>query len=499
MEDKDIIKFGNKEFKSSLYQKEIFTEIEQGCNNMVITAAAGSAKTTTIENCLRFIPKDKKCLFLAFNRSTVGKLKEEIETSLSNVKIMTFHGLGFRLLSESNVIASNGDIIDDYKYINFVKNNILELSSTYESLSKLDKIQYIDNINKLINYSRYYISMTIKEIGRTAQKYGIIPIDDEYSVVRKVLIWGKNSLEKIDHTDMIWLPNVLNLEPKFLKFDFIFIDEAQDTTMAHQSMVDKCFKRSARFIAVGDIRQQINVWCGATEQAIEEYKKRPNTKQISLPISYRCPKAIVNKAKQFASNIEAATDAIEGEIRYDVSYNDAKEGDLILCRVISKLVETYLNLLRNNKKAYLKGSEEVKEKCINYINASQSKLIDYNCITKDGLLPTLYNMFFEKKNKIMAEFNLEEEETIYHSDLVEMYDCIEVIKTMAEGLTTVEELLEKFNVIFNNGNTDGIQLSTIHKAKGLEADNVFILAHKYDRIKFCFLTLIAVNLPLIYR
>ena len=85
-------------------------------------------------------------------------------------------------------------------------------------------------------------------------------------MVRKVLIWGEDNIESIDHTDMIWLPNILNLTTKKYLFDFIFIDEAQDTTLAHQQLVDKAFKRGCRFVAVGDPLQQINVWCGATKR-----------------------------------------------------------------------------------------------------------------------------------------------------------------------------------------------------------------------------------------
>ena len=121
-ENKSIIKFGEKTFASSIYQQNIFTEIEQGCGNMVITAAAGSAKTTTIENCLRFIPKDKKALFLAFNVSTVQKLKDEIVTD-NEVKIMTFHGLGNRILRENDIINSK-TVIDDFKYSRYVKTHI---------------------------------------------------------------------------------------------------------------------------------------------------------------------------------------------------------------------------------------------------------------------------------------------------------------------------------------------------------------------------------------
>ena len=55
---------GDKEYPASKYQVEIFKNIQKGVNNLIINASAGSAKTTTIVNSLRFIPEKKKILFV---------------------------------------------------------------------------------------------------------------------------------------------------------------------------------------------------------------------------------------------------------------------------------------------------------------------------------------------------------------------------------------------------------------------------------------------------
>lgn len=474
MEDKTKIYAGEKTYDASHYQLSIFNEIEHGIGNMVITAAAGSSKTTTIENCLRFIPKDKKSLFLAFNVSTVDKLKREI-VGVDNVKIMTFHGLGNRILRENEIITES-TIIDEFKYSRYIKQHIYELT-TEENLKSMGikSVSYIANIIALTNYARYYMAMKEKDIAEVADIYGIVPVSDDFSVVRNVLIWGKEHIETIDHTDMIWLPNIMNLITKRYLFDFVFIDEAQDTTLAHQQMVDKTFKRGCRFIAVGDPRQQINVWCGATEKAIENYERRKNTKKLSLPVSYRCPKMIVNAAKQYAPEIVAADFAKEGEINYDVSPNDAKPGDMVLCRIISKLLEQYLSYLRNNKKAYLKGSDGIRETYLDLISRVNAERIDARCLTTIGLIPQLYKLYFERLDEIKERLNIDEEEALYHYEILSLYDNIEALKVLSEGLDTVQELVDKINTIFNGSSDNAIILSTVHKAKGMEADNIFIL------------------------
>ena len=471
MIDFEKLYVGEKTFTSSEFQKDIFKEIASGVGNMVITAAAGSAKTTTIENCLRFIPEDKRKLFLAFNVSTVEKLKSEI-VDANGVRIMTFHGLGNRILRENEVEFD----VDDFKYVRYVKNHIEELTEFKECRSLgMKVISYLTNIVSLIDYSRYYLAMRVRDIQKVAEIYGIVPERDEFEVVRKVLIWGKNNTKLIDHTDMIWLPNVLNMTTKRYLFDFIFIDEAQDTTLAHQALVDKCFKRGCRFVAVGDPRQQINVWCGATEQSIQNYLSRPDTKHKQLPISYRCPRKVIEMAKKFAPEITERPDAIDGIVRQDVSPNDARPGDLVLCRIMSKLIEQYMSYIRNNKKAFLKGSDGVKDTYLSLINSVEAEKIDPLCITKNGLIPKLYELYFDRLDTIMKSLEIGEAEAMYHYELLNLYDNIEAIKVMSEGLTTVDELRDKVKVIFNGDDQDAIILSTVHKAKGLEADNVFIL------------------------
>jgi ATP-dependent exoDNAse (exonuclease V) beta subunit len=54
------------------------------------------------------------------------------------------------------------------------------------------------------------------------------------------------------------------------------------------------------------------------------------------------------------------------------------------------------------------------------------------------------------------------------------YDTIQALYSISVGLSTAEELIDKIKSLFSDSNKKGISLSTIHKAKGLESDSVFI-------------------------
>lgn len=486
MEKYDII-IGGKTYKPSKYQIEIFKTIESGIGNLIINASAGSSKTTTIVNSIRFISEKKKILFVAFNKDIVEKIRTNI--THPNTNVSTFHSLGYNILRENKIFGDdqnfydqdiyniyNKDIINIYKYNNYINTSICNITRFGEinSLGK-KKSTYIKNIKDLIDYSRYYLALTVKEISKIAEIYGIIAIRDEFEVVRRVLLWGKENLSHIDYTDMIWLPNVLNLTTKKQLYDWIFIDEAQDTSIAEQGLIEKCFKRGTRFVAVGDNFQQINIWAGSTEKAIDLLKKHPNTNEFSLPISYRCPKKIIELAKQYSDNIVASDEAIDGEINYDVSVNEPKNGDMVLCRTTAPLIELSMTYMRNNKKAYIRGNEKIKENFLSLIAYADSKIIDRNCLTADGLFPKLYSLVYEKIDILKNTTSLTDNEILTHQTVISLYDDIESLKVLSEGLITTDELKDKINIIFNGDATDAIQLSTIHKAKGLEADNVFIL------------------------
>lgn len=483
MENKYKILSNNQEFDASEYQAKIFDNIEHGIGNLIINASAGSSKTTTIVNAIRFVAKNKKILFLAFNKDIVNVIKNKINRE--NTTISTFHSLGFSILKENGIISScargflehdpsNIEILNIYKYNNYI-NNIL--------INNKNKI-YIDNIKKLVDYSRYYLAFSLNEISKVSQLYGITPINDEFEIVRNVLLWGKSNTQQIDYTDLIWLPNVLNLTTKKSQYDYIFIDEAQDTSIVEQQLIEKCFKRGTRFIAVGDKNQQINVWAGSTVAAIDLLKKHPNTIELNLPISYRCPKKIVQLAQKYSDNIIASKDSIEGEINYDVSLFAPKNGDMVLCRNTAPLIECLLKYFSNNKKAYIRGSENIKKQLIDLIKNTESELIDINCITSNGLFPKLYEMMSQKIEYVKSCYSLNEDDALSEPSVLLMYDNIESIKVLSDGLSTTNELINKINFIFDGDDNDAVQLSTIHKAKGLESDNVFILNKSLMPSKF---------------
>lgn len=481
---KYTIKFGDKEVEASPYQCEIFDNVEHGVGNMIIEAAAGAAKTTTIVNCMRFIPENKSILFIAFNKDIVKAIKEKVGER-KNTRISTFHSLGLAIFMENNKKNSDSININEYKYKQYIKKNINDLTD-YKEIKSLgsNKNTYINNINNLVEYSRYYLAFTEKQIKHVADKYGILCVRDEVKVCRKILKWGEDNIDTIDYTDMIWLPNVLNYNTKKYRYNWVMIDEAQDVTIAEEKLIEKTFKRGCRVIIIGDRFQTINIWAGSDEEAIDNFAKMPQTKHFTLPISYRCPKNIVNLAKKYSDNIVTADNAIDGKVKFNVSKNLPTNGDMVLCRITAPLIDLHLHYMRINKKSYIRGYENIKERYLNLVNATGSLTLDKDFNTVDGFFPSLYKMLLEQIDQVKKEFNLDDADALMFPSILSLYDSIQGLKVMSEGITKVDELIDRINTVFSGNDKDAIQLSTVHKAKGLEADNVYILFPSLMPIKF---------------
>lgn len=459
------------DFVPSKYQEKFFDFIQHGVGNAVIEAKAGAGKTKTAISSIKLIPKDQKCLFIAFNKSIADELNERLK-SRSNCIARTTHSLGFLMLRRN----LGPDIeVDEYKYRKYVKNNIGKITTASEFIRTRQQVEeYIDNITMLIDFSRFNLAQNEKEINAVAQKYSIPVSFDECAITQKCLEWGKEHTETIDYTDMIWLPVELSLAPIGLTYDWVYIDESQDLSICSTQLFLKCIKRGGRFVSIGDPDQSVNLFAGSSEDAFNFMKEYPNTTLFELPISYRCAKNIVTFANQLVPNMLARDEAPEGIIIRNCHVRDIKEGDMVLCRSKAPLVKLYVKLLRKNINCYIKG-QDIGSNLIKELEKIDQEDLNTDLST-DGVFVRLWDKFFTERNKLMQTRGLDFDDATLSSYMMEKYDVINTLLILAEKYKTKTDLIKHIQEIFQE-DSKGVCLSTIHKAKGLEAENVYILCH----------------------
>ena len=460
------------EIKYSKYQKDIFDYIEHGQGHLVVEAAAGSGKTFTLIKCLELIPNDKRILLTAFNKDIVNELKKKSK-EFPNVECKTLHGLGMLMVMKN--VDEMSPVPEIFKYSSqFYSNPSAYTKINLFRLKKHDRKMYMDNVKKYVDFARYFLCQTPKDLDEIEKAYEIETVADEKEVAMKLLEWGKTNLKTMDYTDMIWLPNVLNLKPIGLQYDYIMVDECQDMNKAERELVLKCFKMGTRMVSVGDENQLIYQFSGSDKDSLNTLKNLPNTKCLPLSISYRCADSIVEYAQRIVPSIEKNDDHRAGNVLEDVPLEDVKDGDMVLCRTNAPLVDLYNRYLKLGKKSYIVG-KDIGSNMKTIIESMNMTEVNWGNIEKDGLFIRLYDDLFETRNKIMAESNVSKEDAINSRQFQDKLDMINAIGAMANGINSVDELLGKIDVVFpKKVQKEGIKLSTIHKSKGLECENVYI-------------------------
>ncbi len=436
----------------SLYQKNIFKDISAGKGHTVVVARAGSGKTSTIVEGFKYLPKGKKTLMVAFNKSIADELKQRAP---SYVDVMTLHSLGFRAIKQTfgaDVVLEN--------------NKCCELVKTFIG-DDYDLWDVNQSFCKCISLCKGFLVDTPAKVGDLIDKFGIEIFDytrDKFiEIVIKTMALCKAKKNIIDFDDMIWFPFVYRLNVG--KFDVVFVDEAQDLNQAQIAMVLSACKVDGRIIAVGDPAQSIYQFRGADSEAIPNFINKLGAKTLPLSVTYRCPTKVVKLAQEIVPDIEAADGAKEGVLE-DVPSEQllklVKPGDFVLSRTNAPLVKYCMSLLRAGVPANIQG-RDVGSNLIYFIKKSKAKTInaflDYVNSWREIEIKRLLS---EKKDTMIA------------------IDKAECLLNLCEGTLTIKDLKETIERLFNDvDDSSKVIFSTTHKAKGLERDRVFILANTY--------------------
>lgn len=447
-------------FVPSKYQKAFFVFLQKGRANVVLDAVAGSGKSTTIVRALALIPADKRVLFLAFNKSIVEELRRKVG-NMPNVDIKTLHSLGASAVTRSLKSAVNPD-----KYKAYINDGIATGSIfPYQDLTSEERGDWKSNILSLIDLGRVNLVKTADELEDLAYKHDLILVDNEITIAMRAIGWGTNNTSEIDFTDMIYFPCVKKLQ--LFRYDYVFIDECQDLNAAQRTLFLKCIKMGGRFVAVGDPRQAIYGFAGADVESFNLLKRLPNTAHMPLSVCYRCDADIIAAAKEIVPQIEAREGAPAGTIDHEAKLEQVKDGDMILCRVTKPLVALCMRYISMGVKAYVKG-RDIGTNLVNMLKK-----------TKRTLLPEAFERLNKELDKVAqkvkAKTHCTDAEARENEAYRAMADKIGALEVLSEGCADVLELIDRIETIFSDEAGSGICLSTVHKAKGLEADRVFIV------------------------
>lgn len=462
----------------SSYQNKIFEyAVNPDNGSFVVSAVAGSGKTVTSVECAKRIAAsspEKKILFLAFNKSIVEELQSRVE-GLDNIRCATLHSYGFSTLRRSKMKFN----VNEKKWINYIRNNVYKLLD--EPLEEKKIYPYIKNCESLMHLCRlnHVGGGSAVDVELIANYYGLNLLSNEAFAVANLLKRSANLFMfktakgiEIDYTDMLVLPLTDAFRQHIIKYDVVFIDEAQDLSAIQQELMLQTLKPDGKFISVGDPAQAINGFAGSLCDSFSKLVEKANGVVLPLSVNYRCGKNIITEAQKIVKEIEAYEDAEDGEILHQKHLKDVGAGDMVICRKTIPLIKTTLRLNAIGKSAYIKGRD--------IMNTLKDLIMKVGGVDDDNNL-SLDSMFMKLDSHLndvasnLIDKNIKNVKR--HPVYIAEEEKVEAIKIIAENCYGPADVIALLDKIFDDQvRGDAIMLSTVHKAKGLENDNVFIIA-----------------------
>ncbi|HVN78557.1 MAG TPA: ATP-dependent helicase [Terriglobia bacterium] len=451
----------------SPYQQAIYDFIKNEKGSCVVEAVAGSGKTTTIVEAAKLLPENLFVAFVAFNKA----IAKELSTRLPPlVKSCTLNSLGFTAWLKS---AGRHVQVDAHK-ISEICDDVIESN---------EKGSYAQAVKKLVGLAKAH-GLVPKEWAKgrivlthdteqnwyeLADKYAVEP--DGGGTMEKLVEYSRIVLRQsiklanqvIDFDDQIYMPVICQCN--FFRYDVLFVDELQDVSMIQRAMLRLSIKKTGRLIGVGDKKQSLYGFRGAGIDSIDRVVEEFNAKVLPLSISYRCPQSVVKEARRYVEHIEPHESAPVGKVETLMTYHPGifRNSDGIVCRNSAPLVDLAYRLIRFGRGCRILGRE---------IGQGLIRLIEkLDAFTIDELESNLQVYAAREIGKCIAKG--QEDKAAGIADKVETIRVI--IEDLPEKKRTIEYLCESIGSLFTDKDEGLLTLSTVHKAKGLEYDRVFIL------------------------
>lgn len=492
------------EFVPSSYQQALFDWIVTSTGSAIVEAVAGAGKTTTIIQALNFIPTNLAITFLAFNKDIVKELNKRLP---AHVNGSTFHSIALKAWCKGRGYG-NVKVEDDnnkktrdifYRWVDAyvarrhgddtMRNGLVEA--------------YGDFVIKLVTMAKHHGVAPSDFKGRRLVRLkedsfdNFMDIVDHYEITfeseaatyeagikiaREVLtrsiqeaFEGREDLgckSYVDFNDMLYMTLIANTP--FPLQDWILVDECQDSNPVRRALVKRMLRKGGRCVFVGDRHQAIYGFTGADPESMDRIVEEFNCITLPLTISYRCPKAVVEFARQWVKHIESAPNAPEGSVSALATYTPEtfRSDDVILCRLNAPLVAMAFQLFAHKVPCKIAGRDFGKQVLTLVKNMKAVDIDDLK--VKLEAYRTRELTALSSQGKENAAQTVDDK---VESVLVVIDGLAEVERTIAGLNATITKI---FDIRDEQGNKKQVlTLSTVHKAKGKEWRRVFAL----DRLK----------------
>lgn len=467
----------------STYQKRVieWLQADSDSRDAVVNSVAGSGKSTLLKLAADAISmsnvKIQDCLVLVFNKKNKTALVKKLD-SRWQYSISTVHSAGYQVLKK--YLGVRRLEVEESKYRQLAKT----LDWFNGSDPKQAKVVSLSDFLKLFEFARLTLSpltpqalsSLISHFALDIDKQHLAQISQRIDYLFKVGMDAAASEAVIDHTDMLWLPVVwqVNQTPGFKFAQRVMVDEAQDMSRLQLEFVLSLAHERAKMLFVGDPAQSINGFCGADTDSFSNIQTRPQAQEFTLPVCYRCPKTHIELINKLCPEIpivprdNASLGSIkvikEWDLWDETKDSQIKPGDLVIARCSSSLIDLHLKMIVRGIPCNLVGSS-LQQDLLNLLeDIAEQTGFEYQKLTE------------------FAQTYLKFKQSIYEQNdngailLLQLNDQIKAVEAIYNHFQSksLAELASSIKQLFGSEDDEAVLLSTIHRAKGMESERVYI-------------------------
>ncbi|RKV95239.1 MAG: ATP-dependent helicase [Streptococcus sp.] len=348
--------------KGDIILENAALEAVKNVNNCLVIAGPGAGKTELLAQKLDYLFSTNECIFpkkilaLSFKTDAAANMKNRVKKRYGDEYASRFTSL------------------------------------TYSAFEKMILDQYINALPEEIRPDRDYLVDDWDVIKATLIKNGINVNGRRMSDIRKsvennvlndeanlkfkkdLLKGTRNNKAVLLYKQITKLATYIIYTNKYIRkalqmtYEFVFLDEFQDTTYDQYNLLKTCFLGSTcKLTAVGDNKQAIMRWAGANPDIFQDYKLDFKANEYQLLMNHRS----VPKLIEFQKEVHQILNSNHSSIQTN-NYPEFQEGEITLFEFENESLEA--ELIANDIESKIQGGIRPSEICI----LAKQKVDDYS-------------------------------------------------------------------------------------------------------------------------
>lgn len=446
----------------SHYSEAIFDTWGSSASNIVVQACPGAGKTTNIAHLWGL--DTTSTVYVVFNKQNQLEAQQKLPAKAESA-VLTTHSLGLRAIS-----ATYGrPEIDEKKVIKLVRQYITPRlkQMVLPPKTKLSDLEWM--IKRAVDVAKFSCEDTVcsdQVYREMVNMYDLEEYEGMQEDISTILEENDERVGTVDFSDMIRLPALYQCSMP--QYEHILCDEVQDFNSMQARLIAQL--QGKKYALVGDRHQSIYGFRGAMLDSMDYLTGVFTCVELPLSISYRCGKAIVEEARAVWACIEPWDHASDGLVRYGDADSEGILDELrlvrspvdamVLCRNNAPLIRYAYALLKAGIACHVRGRS---------IGEGLTKLITKFPVSSIRELLTCLQEWSELE---LSKAQVADDD-VQRERIVDKRDSLLALAQQVKLDDHPMVLVEQINELFAQGK--GVVLSTVHKAKGLEAQQCYML------------------------